>query len=175
MSRGYRKILRPRPQRLWLAWLVAAAVLTLTAWICTLAVHEAGEAQRWQVALETAQSHVAHRPVPPVPTRAAEDAKRRWDALAVERAFSWYPLFRALEQASSPDIELLEFLPDKAGRRLTLRGESRNLDALTAYLFALNAQSPLSEVYLAQQKTINRTGMSLLSFEVRARVGDTRH
>ncbi|MDN2700408.1 hypothetical protein O0881_00190 [Janthinobacterium sp. SUN100] len=105
---------------------------------------------------------------PVQPSKAQADVQRRWDALAAERAFNWYPVFRALEQTTSADIELLEFVPDKPGRRIVLRGEARTSDALISYLGAMAAQGSFDEVYLAHQKRIQRAGMSLISFEVRA-------
>lgn len=174
MSRDYRKILRARPRWQCYGWLLPSIALVTAVWMSGLAVHASGQAQVWQLALDAARSRSATRPAPSAPTRVVVEEKRRWDALAAEFAFSWYPLFRALEQASSPEIELLEFLPDKAGRRLTLRGEARNIGALSAYMTALGAQPSLMEIYLAQQKNVGRGGMTLLSFEVRARLDDTR-
>lgn len=169
MIGNYRQLLRPRARWSWAVWLLALALLGGAAWVGVLAVRSAEQAQRWQATQAVVQARLVRRP-PPQPSRAAQDERLRWEALAVERAFSWYPVFRALEQASSPEIELLEFLPDKTNRRLTLRGEARTMEGLTAYLTKLGAQAPLTEVYLAKQKNISRAGMSLVAFEVRTRL-----
>jgi hypothetical protein len=102
------------------------------------------------------------------PTREEEEVARRWSALRAERHFSWYPIFRALERASDENVELLEFQPDKAGHRLLLRGEARDLDALTTYLDRLAAQSPIRQPYLAQQKMRMRGTQTVGAFEIRA-------
>lgn len=169
MSTVGHQVLRPRARRRWLAWLAAAGALCAAAWLGTQASHEVAHAQRMNHELEAARSRVTLRPPAP-PSRAMLEEKRRWDALAAERAFNWYPVFRGLERASSADIELLEFVPDKAHRRITLHGEARDMAALTAYMQLLGEQPPFFEVYLAKQKNLSRAGMSLLSFELRARI-----
>lgn len=169
MMRDYRQLLRPRSGGARWVWSLVIALLAAAGWMSSLAVQRGQYAHRLQTSLEVARARLA-RPAPARPNRVAVDTQRRWEVLAAERAFAWYPVFRALEQASSPDIELLEFLPDKANRRLALRGEARSMAGLTGYLVALNAQAPLAEVYLAHQKNVSRAGMSIVSFEIRARL-----
>jgi len=163
------QLLLPPARGAWLGWLMAATLLAAAIYLGLGATQLAEQADSRQAAVATARAQLAHKPAP-VASRAAVEDSKRWAALAAERGFSWYPLFRALEQSSSPDIELLEFVPDKANGRLTLRGEARSLTALTEYLSALGAQDALTEVYLARQKRRNRAGMVVLEFEVRTRL-----
>lgn len=110
--------------------------------------------------------------VQPRPSRADAEIQRHWNSLRAEQSFQWYRVFHALEAANNPDIELLEFVPDKAARRIVLRGEARNLEALTAYLGALAEQSAFNDLHLAHQKMVHRSGMDLLTFEIRSVITD---
>lgn len=161
------ELLRPGARYPMLKWggaLLCLLVASAGGWH---ALHYARVAQATGQDLARLQSlRIVRSPVQP--SKAETDVLRRWDALAIERHFNWYPIFRALEQTASADIELLEFVPDKPGRRLVLRGEARTGDALISYLSAVAAQGSFDEVYLAHQKNIQRGGMSLISFEVRA-------
>jgi hypothetical protein len=172
MMPDYRALLRPRPKWPWAAWILAAVLLAAAGWLAALAMQTAGDTAQRQVALKAEQARRRQRPAPP-PSRATQDEQKRWAALAMERAFSWYPVFRALEQANSPDIELLEFLPDKGSRRIALRGEAHSVGTLTDYLASLSEQQVLAEVYLAKQKNINRGGMTPVSFEIRASLAES--
>jgi len=169
--RAYRKLLKPRRRWIGAVWFAALALLAAALGMAFMATQYLQSASQWEQALQEARARrVVPRPV--TPSRAALEEQRRWAALANERAFSWYPVFRSLEQANSTDIELLEFVPDKGSRRITLRGEARSLDALTDYVAALQVQPALAEVYLARQKNISRGGMALQSFEIRAALSE---
>lgn len=163
-------LLNPRPR--------GAAVLWLAIMCCLLAAAYAGwQAQsKWEdVELRRrliVQEEIRRRvPLqPPKPSRAELEIHQRWASLQAERSFSWYPIFRALEQSANPDVELLEFLPDKAGRRVVLRGEARDVTAMTNFLSEVSSQPGFHEVHLAHQKSVGRNGLTVVAFEIRARI-----
>jgi hypothetical protein len=164
-----RRYLNPRPRYRGAVWLAAAGLLAAAgffasqAWDAHLASARVDEA--------IAQRRAALRPKPvPAPTRAELELQRRWASLDSERAFKWYPVFTAIEQASSDKIELLEFAPDKAARRIVLRGEARDLQALFAYVQALSEQPAFRQVYLAQQKSKSMGALTTVAFELRAQL-----
>jgi hypothetical protein len=101
-----------------------------------------------------------------------QEALKRWAQLKIEREFPWPPVFLAVERVASPDIELLEFKPDKINRRIALRGEARNRKALIVYLGALAAQTGLSNVYLTHQQTVARDTLETIAFEMIATFTD---
>ena len=173
IMRDYRTLLRPRARGQCWTWLAALVIVAGAGWGGHLGLMAQAQAQRSEAILQQA---IAKRSVAPAPkpTRSETDIARRWQALAAERAYSWYPVFHALEQASSSDIELLEFLPDKASGKLLLRGEARNVEALTSYVSLLARQDVLSEVHLAHQKNVVRGSLELMTFEVRAQVLEHR-
>jgi hypothetical protein len=103
-------------------------------------------------------------------SRNALDEQKRWAGLRDERAFDWYPVFSGLENSSEADIELLEFEPDKVGRKMVLRGEARNIDAVADYMERLSAQGVFGQVYLAHEKVKLRGTMPLVVFEIRTTI-----
>ncbi len=106
--------------------------------------------------------------IAPTASRLEQEALKRWAQLKIEREFPWPPVFLAVERVASPDIELLEFKPDKINRRIALRGEARNRKALIVYLGALAAQTGLSNVYLTHQQTVARDTLETIAFEIKA-------
>lgn len=162
-------LLQPRRRgQVWL-WVVALSAILAslymghTAWRTGIATRDA------EASLQRVTAQLQRRVVPaPVLSRAEIEQSRRWSALAAERAYSWYPLFQALEKSSSDDVELLEFMPDKAAHSVVLRGEARTVEDLNAYLAALAAQHALRNVHLVHQKNASRGGLLLVQFEIRA-------
>ncbi len=117
--------------------------------------------------LQTAQSA---RIVPAPNLRQAEEAKQ-WAQVRAEREFPWEKIFHAIERTASPDIELLEFHPDKLNRVIILRGEAKSIEALLAYLQDLNIKTGWSEVHLTHQEKVNHGALETISFEVKASLG----
>lgn len=101
-------------------------------------------------------------------SRSEQEDLRRWNSLRLERSFTWQPLFSALEAASNPDIELLEFRPDKAGCSVILEGEAKDDSSLVAFIEALAAQPVLKNVHLTHKKAKRRDRLSTLSFSIKA-------
>lgn len=104
------------------------------------------------------------------PTRLEMDLEKRWQALAAERGFMWAPVLNALERASSEDVELLLFQPDKHGRWLLLRGEGRDRLAVIEFMDRLSRQAVFKDVHLTQQKTNSRDALNTMLFEIKATI-----
>lgn len=148
-------------------WGVTAILAALASWI---SVDTVG---RYQNTLQIISSSNQLRTtqaklVPLKPSRIEIEDQKRWTILQAERDFAWEPLFQAIEHASSTEIELLEFQPDKLGRHLTLRGEAIDSKALTNFLEALAAQKVFSNVYLVHQQNEQRDRLATISFEIKA-------
>lgn len=145
----------------------AVVLMALGAWLAFLA-HERHEV-RIAAQLQLAALRAAHvkKPVSE-PTKAETETAKRWAALLAERDFRWAPLFAALENAGNPDIELLEFQPDKANRRVSLRGEARDEAALQAFLASLAGQGALQRPHLVHEKIRQRDRLSTIAFEIKA-------
>jgi hypothetical protein len=111
-------------------------------------------------------------PPPPKLKPGEQEDQKRWAALQHERAFVWPPLFAAIERASSPDIELLEFQPDKESLSLSLQGEARSQQALVDFLAALARQAVLKNVHLTHQQKKQRDRLETVEFEIHALISN---
>lgn len=161
--------LRPVSRHAWAGW-VLSLLLVVSTVLLALETHRLHALALDQTERLDARARAGRVPPTPKPSRAELETRRHWEALRHERNFSWYPLFAALEHATSTDIALLEFLPDKKARTLTLRGSARTLDALTAYLGVLADAPAFEEVYLSHQKRVQLGTSSVIGFEVRMRI-----
>jgi Tfp pilus assembly protein PilN len=163
------RYLKPVARHMWAWWLAAIVLFAGAAW-GAIEAHRLYLLSQVQAERLDALQRASRVPPPAKPTRAELEAERHWTALQQERSFSWYPVFAALENTSSTEIALLEFIPDKTARTLILRGSSRDFDSLTAYLGAL-AQEPLfHEVYLAHQKNLKQGNLTVIGFEIHMRL-----
>ena len=161
--------LEPRPRWRAALWAAVLALLALSVALADSAWQNHMQAKSREEGI--ARMRMAAQPKPiPKPSRAELEMQKRWANMESERAFAWYPIFRALEAANSEDIELLEFAPDKAGRRLVLRGEARDLAALFAYVRTLSEQPAFRQLYLAHQKVESVGTLTTVAFELRAQL-----
>lgn len=164
-----KRYLKPTPRHAAVLWLLLLALVGATAWGCIDVYRSYLDLLRQEKSLS------ALRRTKPVrktfkPSRADLEAQRQWIELRQELGFSWYPMFAALERTSSPDIALLEFVPDKVARRLTLHGAAINMGALVGYLAALSNETYFCNVYLSHQKKTTQNNTEVVAFEVRMQV-----
>jgi hypothetical protein len=166
---GLHRKLTPWPNNARLLWCLCVVLAAAAVFVGMDAYRLAGEAGADRERYE--RLHKLSRPKVQIqPSRNEQEEQKRWAGLRAERAFDWYPVFLGLENSSEADIELLEFEPDKAGRKLVLRGEARNIEALTDYMERLSAQPVFGQVYLAHEKVKARGTMALVVFEIRAMI-----
>jgi hypothetical protein len=100
------------------------------------------------------------------------ESQKHWASLKREREFPWPRIFQAIERLNNPEIELLEFLPDKQNRMIVLHGEARNRAAVVAYLEALAAQKTFGNVHLLHQQTVMRGQLETVAFEIKAGISE---
>lgn len=163
------RYLRPRPRFTWPIPVCAIVMLALAVGILSLALgqHHVQQALDSQIAHLRAQQVV--KPEPVVSKVELEDQKR-WTAFKLERDFTWTPIFAGLQAAGNPDIELLEFQPDKASRRIQLRGEAKDEKALIAFIESLAGQPQFQNVYLSHRKNNTRGRLTTILFELKAAI-----
>lgn len=147
----------------------SALLLALAVWFGVLAVQEHEQAVLTAQRVERARAARVMKPAPKL-TTGEQEVLKRWAALNAERSFSWTPIFSAVERAASPDIELLEFQPEKEQRRISLLGEARNQHALTVFLEALARQAVLRNVHLTHQEKRTRDRLDTMQFEISAAI-----
>ncbi|NVD69554.1 PilN domain-containing protein [Duganella sp. BJB1802] len=159
--------LKPRPRAVVPVLATAVLVACVGIWAALVALKE--REARALISSRTVVLRAAQvRPPVVPPTKAETEAQKQWATLKSERDFVWGPLFGAIEKASSADIELLEFQPDKANRRVMLRGEARDQAALVAFVDALAEQPVLKRVHLTHQKVRRRDRLQTVVFEIKA-------
>jgi hypothetical protein len=161
--------LRPRPRHRGLALAACGVLLAFGIVLGMDGYRQHQLAQASQQRIERIRAEQALKP--PVKLKPSEqEDQKRWAALKVERGFNWTPLFAAIERASSPDIELLEFQPEKESLRILLQGEARNQQALTAFLEALAQQQVFRNVHLTHQQKKTRDRLETVEFEIHAAI-----
>lgn len=159
--------LRPRPLLPAFAWLFPAL---LAAGSVALAIAGFVESDKL-VQLNARNSDLlAMRLVKPAPKPRPVDVEqqKRWVELRQERDFPWQKVFASVERADRPNIELLEFKPDKRNHLVVLRGEARDAAALTAYLETLASDADLDKVYLVHRQNAIREKLQTVTFEIKA-------
>lgn len=160
---------RPRAQVApWVAVLATLSIVAAAAagWL-VWGQEQAGAALRQQLAV--ARAATAVKPAPSLSKAEVEQAKR-WSELQKERDFDWTRLFNALEMAGGPDIELLEFRPDKTGSTVVLRGEAKDEAALLDFMERLAGSKALKQVFLSHRKIRKRDRLVTLVFEIKASI-----
>lgn len=161
--------LAPAPARV--LWYLSCAALLLAAglYLGWQAWRQQAQVVRLEQRRNDLQTQQAARNVPP-PSKQQVDEQKQWAQLKLERDFPWNKVFRVIERSATPDIELLEFHPDKLNRMIVLRGEARNVDSLLMYLQSLGARSDWSEIHLTHQQTVQRDKLVTVSFEIKAKL-----
>lgn len=165
----FERYLRPRPKVHPLVWLVPVVLLIS---VVALGSHAFKESSRLTALQERIQDLHAAQAVKPAPRgrKADFELQKRWTELGLERDFPWQRVFAAVERADRDTVELLEFKPEKRTQRIFLRGEARDVDALTGYLEGLADDESLSNVHLVQRQIIVRGAQTTVGFEIKARV-----
>jgi hypothetical protein len=159
--------LRPRPRFVALLTGGALALCVLAVYVAAMAVGQ--HTQAGAVALQAERLRAAQVVKPaPLPSKGEVEAQKRWAVFKAERDFSWAPLFNALQVAGNPNIELLEFQPDKAGSRIMLRGEAKDEEALISFMETLAGQPLFQNVHLSHRKTKRRDRLVTVAFEIKA-------
>jgi len=151
--------------------LLALSIVTvgLSVWLAILGFRAHGD--KAAMTAHAAQLRAISVEKPKVePTKAELEETKQWGLLQKERNFTWAPLFSAVEKASSQDIELLEFQPEKANRSLLLRGEARDDAALLEFVDALADQPVLSHVHITHRKIRHRDRLITIIFEIKANI-----
>ncbi|ARO86896.1 fimbrial assembly protein [Nitrosospira lacus] len=73
---------------------------------------------------------------------------RRANAVLSEIDLPWGALFDSVEYATSPEVALLSFQPDAAGRTMRMGGEAKSMPALLDFVSALEREPVLKDAYL---------------------------
>ena len=159
--------LAPRPRHGVALALAVCGLALVAATLGLLAWRQFDKTRRLETQLAQLQQEQAVHKIPP-PSRQQQDEEKQWVQLKLERDFPWDNVFHAIERTASPDIELLEFHPDKPNRVIVLRGEAKHVDGLLAYLDNLTVKTGWADVHLTHQEKVKHGALETISFEVKA-------
>jgi hypothetical protein len=161
---GNIELIRPRKrgQFLWfsaisLLWLVVGTI----GW-SAMSVQSSAE----QIDARNAELQKAKAVARPQPTREEAEVQRKWVALQQDRTFPWAGVFRAIERANDPEIELLAFHPDRRQATVVLKGEGKSAESVMHYLETLQAEPSFAEVYLTHTVNVERGRLGTRAFEI---------
>jgi Fimbrial assembly protein (PilN) len=86
-----------------------------------------------------------------LPVQGSSETKqevRKANAVMSEIDLPWEALFDSVEYAATPDVALLSFQPDAAGRTMLIGGEAKSMSALLDFVSALEREPVLKDAYL---------------------------
>lgn len=155
-------------------WLLLAGVAALAAavvWIDAGARRVEAARSELDQQLEWAgrtQKADKSRPADPRVVKAERAAK----AMQAELSLPWARLLEALESVQRADVALLVVEPNVAERRVRLQLEARGVDAMLAYLDALQTDGRLADVLLQSQQRGGEGSETAVRFMVSATWGN---
>ncbi len=158
-------LLRSRPQFRALVYLAALSIAIAALMVGRTALLTHQEAATLRRSNEELRVKQAAARVEPSPKDL--ELQRQWAVLQQERAYPWAKVFRAVEHVADPEIELLEFRPDRRAGTLVLKGEGRSAESVMRYIERLQEDPTFSRVYLAHTASIERGRLVTRAFEVR--------
>ena len=147
----------------WPGVLVLAAALGLAAWL----VHTYMEAAKELSRLETAAGLVRpdRRSAPVAPK---EEEIRRAEAVVKNLTLPWAGLIRAIEQAATREVAILQLEPNAETRMVRLTAEAKSREAMFDYLRRLGNAGGIGEVHLVHHQILKDEPQRPLQFSVHA-------
>lgn len=102
------------------------------------------------------------------PDKREAQLRKLYDEIQEEINFPWLRLLQNLERSSIDTVELQEFIPDRPARTITLSGLARSSEALAEYVDIFSSQPGLNAVHVTGQKVIERNGLKVIRFQIKA-------
>lgn len=143
-------------------WLYRSALLAALA-ASALGVYD------WQHGKLTAPQVAFHAATPAAaPAAPASDPQADRQAAAVLATLQgdWPAILRTIEQASGPDVTLLEVHPDLAKGHIELAGEARSFKALSEYIKRLNQAGVVRNATLLHEEALSHDNVETVGFKL---------
>jgi hypothetical protein len=154
--------LKPRRRTRWASALVLVLSLALAV----------GLVSRYRdLQLELARLE-AYAPVQPkeVPQERLSEEIRNAEAVVRQLGLPWASLVRAVEQAATRDVALLQLQPDAETRLVRLTAETRDPEAMFDYVRRLGAAKGMTEVHLISHEVQRDDPRRPIHFSAQARL-----
>ena len=128
------------------------------------------EAQVELARLETAAGLVGpeRRPAPVLPKERLDAETRGAEAVVRELTLPWGPLVRALEDAATREVAILQLQPDAQQRTLRVTAEARSREAMFDYMRRLAASRTLAGAHLVSHQVQRDDPLRPIQFSVLA-------
>ena len=147
----------------WAGVLVLAASLGLAAWLADTYMEAAKELARLETAAGLARPERRTTPVAP-----KEEEIRRAEAVVKNLTLPWAGLIRAIEQAATREVAILQLEPNAETRMVRLTAEARSREAMFDYLRRLGNAGGIGEVHLVHHQILKDEPQRPLQFSVHA-------
>jgi len=157
-------MLRPRARGRFQGYLIALSIALAAAAVgrAAYSAHRDAEA----ISVKNEQLRAQQAAMRREPSREDQEFRRQWGLLQQDRAYPWEKVFRAVERASDPEIELLEFRPDRRQGTLVLKGEGRSGESVMRYLERLQEDATFTRAFLIHTASVERGRLVTRDFEV---------
>lgn len=159
------------PRRpLWMGLIVLAGSIGLAGWLATSYMEARQELARLETAAGLAGPE--RRAAPPAPPR--EDEIRRAEAVVKSLTLPWAGLIRAIEQAATREVAILQLEPSAETRVVRVTAEAKSREAMFDYLRRLGAAGGIGEVHLVHHQVLREDPQRPLQFSVQAQMRAAR-
>ena len=81
-------------------------------------------------------------------SRDVKQEVKKANSVMSELDLPWQALFDSVEYAANPDVALLSFQPDAAGRIMRIGAEAKNIAAMLDFVGALEREPALKDAHL---------------------------
>jgi hypothetical protein len=108
------------------------------------------------------------RPARATPRERLDEEVRNAEAVVRQLALPWGTLVRAIEQAATRDVALLQLQPDPASRLVRLSAEARHREAMFDYVRRLAAAKGLANVHVVSHQVQQDDPRKPVQFSVQA-------
>lgn len=112
--------------------------------------------------------NVERRPPRPLPREKLDEQIKQVQLIVRQLALPWGTLIRALEEATTQDVSILQLQPDAQQRLLRLTAEARHQKAMLEYLRQLAGANALSNVHLVSHQIQFDNPQRPIQFSVQA-------
>ena len=108
------------------------------------------------------------RPARAAPRERLDEEVRNAEAVVRQLALPWGTLVRAIEQAATRDVALLQLQPDADSRLVRLTAEARHREAMFDYVRRLAAAKGLANVHVVSHQVQQDDPRKPVQFSVQA-------
>ena len=147
----------------WPGVVVLAASLGLAAWLGDMYMEAGSELARLETAAGLARPERRAAPVAP-----KDEEIRRAEAVVKSLTLPWAGLIRAIEQAATREVAILQLEPNADTRIVRLTAEAKSREAMFDYLRRLGNAGGVGEVHLVHHQILKEEPQRPLQFSVHA-------